>query len=465
MPGAGPYYLTEAVDGTEVALRLLHGNWTRDAAARDRFAAEAGAARRVPPYCAARILDAGVENEEAYLVSEYVAGRSLLEVISDTGGLAAAELETLALGSATGLASVHQAGLVHGGFGPDHVIMSAQGPRIIEFGITPPYGPATPSADMLAWAQTMVFAAAGRPPADLADLDLLPDPLRDAVTGCLAGDPALRPTARSIVLDLLDDPDPPGGPLATAARRAAQATQDAAYAAEAEPVGRPGRAGHGTAGRGAGGRGARAGRQPRQRQAADDAGDPRGSRGSRSAAADRPASRAPGRRGALPIVAAVVVIVAIAVVLVHVVQNAGGGRPQAQAEQLKTPDPRSTSPVSSTLPPPASPTTLVPASFAGSWSGQARQVNPSDVFDVKLTLTSGASGGTIAYSSASFSCSGALTPQSSKQGKLSLDQGIVTGQSTCANGKVTLSVNPGGTLRFRFRGKSGPAASGTLSRK
>jgi hypothetical protein len=468
MPGAGPYYLTEAVDGTEVALRLLHGNWTRDAAARDRFTAEAGAARRVPPYCAARILDAGVENEEAYLVSEYVAGRSLLEVISDTGGLAAAELEALALGSAAGLASVHQAGLVHGGFGPEHVIMSAAGPRIIEFGITPPYGPATPSADMQAWAQTMVFAATGRPPAALTDLDLLPDPLREAVTGCLAGDPALRPTARSIVLDLLDDPDPPGGPLATAARRVAQAAQDAAYAAEAEP-GRPGRAGHAAGGRsgrgGRSGQGGRSGPQPRQRQAADGERDPRGSRGSRSAAADRPASRAPGRRGALPIVAAVVVIVAIAVVLVHVVQNAGGGRPQAQAEQLKTPDPRSTSPVSSTLAPPASPATLVPASFAGSWSGQARQVNPSDVFDVRLTLTSGASGGTIAYSSASFSCSGALTLQSSKQGQLTLDQGIVTGQSTCANGKVTLSVNPGGTLRFRFRGKSGPAASGTLARK
>src|SRR5256886_9104466 len=60
--------------------------------------------------------------------------------------------------------------------------------RVIEYGITPPYGPATPSADMLAWAQTMVFAAVGRPPATFSDLDALPGALRQAVADCLAGD-------------------------------------------------------------------------------------------------------------------------------------------------------------------------------------------------------------------------------------------------------------------------------------
>jgi eukaryotic-like serine/threonine-protein kinase len=208
MPGPGPFYLATGPHGSEVTVKLLSGDWIHDAAARDRFAAEAASAQRVPPFCAARILDAGVEDGHAYLVSEYIAGSSLLEQVSQDGRLRPLDLQALAIGSATGLASVHEAGLVHGGFGPGHIIMSSGGPRVIEFGIIGPYGAATPAADMLAWAQTMVFAATGRPPAALADLDVLPGPLREAVTDCLTGDPSLRPTARSVVLDLIDSAEP-----------------------------------------------------------------------------------------------------------------------------------------------------------------------------------------------------------------------------------------------------------------
>ncbi|HEU5417803.1 MAG TPA: hypothetical protein VFV41_08940, partial [Streptosporangiaceae bacterium] len=227
MPGPGPFYLARAPDGAAVLLRLVSGSWTRDAAARDRFAAEAGAARQVPAYCTARILDAGVEGDHGYLVSEYVPGPSLLELASRDYRASGAGLEALALGSAAGLASVHQAGLVHGAFGPDHIILGAGGPRVIEFGITPPYGPATPAADMMAWAQTMVFAVTGRPADSLADLDPLPGPLREAVGGCLAGDPALRPAARDVVAGLLGEPGPGPATLAGGARRAAVLYQSA----------------------------------------------------------------------------------------------------------------------------------------------------------------------------------------------------------------------------------------------
>ena len=70
LPGAGPFYLAAGPDGTELSVRLLRGAWTHDAAARDRFAAEAGSARRVPPFCAARIMDFGTSEDYAYLVSE-----------------------------------------------------------------------------------------------------------------------------------------------------------------------------------------------------------------------------------------------------------------------------------------------------------------------------------------------------------------------------------------------------------
>jgi hypothetical protein len=82
---AGPVYLATAVDGSQVAITLLDGEWADDAAARDRFTAEANAARRVAPFCATRILGAGFDGGHAFLVSEYVAGPSLLEFVTAEG--------------------------------------------------------------------------------------------------------------------------------------------------------------------------------------------------------------------------------------------------------------------------------------------------------------------------------------------------------------------------------------------
>ena len=90
---------------------------------------------------------------------------SLLEVVAADGLLDGSDLEAAAIGMASGLAAVQQAGLVHGNFGPEYVIMASDGtPHVVEFGITPPFGTATPAGDMLAWAKTVVFAATGRPP-------------------------------------------------------------------------------------------------------------------------------------------------------------------------------------------------------------------------------------------------------------------------------------------------------------
>ena len=126
----------------------------------------------------ARILDAGVEGSQPYLITEFVSGPTLAEVVHREGPLPVAELRALAVGCATGIASIHQAGLVHGQFGPDMVVVGPDGPRVVDFSITPPYGAATPAADILAWAQVVDFAAAGHLPASAADLAALPDDLR-----------------------------------------------------------------------------------------------------------------------------------------------------------------------------------------------------------------------------------------------------------------------------------------------
>src|SRR5215469_10997711 len=97
IPSDDPIFIGIDPAGAEVAISLLRGDWARDAAARDRFAAEAAVAKRVPPFCAARVLDAGQDASGAYLVSEYIPGPSLLELISAEGVRSGHELDAVAI--------------------------------------------------------------------------------------------------------------------------------------------------------------------------------------------------------------------------------------------------------------------------------------------------------------------------------------------------------------------------------
>jgi hypothetical protein len=432
MPAAGPVYLARTVDGSEVTVTLLGGDLAADGAARDRFAAEASVARRVAPFCAARILDSGLDGGQAFLVSEYVAGPSLLEVISAGGVRHGTELEALAVGAATGLAAIHQAGLVHGSFGPEHLLLSAAGPRVVEFGITPPYGAATPAADMLAWAQTVVFAAAGSPSGH-GDLEVLPEPLRQMIAACLSTDPAARPAARSVLQQLLGDDNPPAGLLAQGSRRSAQASVSAVPAPMATP---------------------------------------RTTTRTTTRAGHRPPRRPAGRRrmiAALSAAGALILVVLAALLINHWLtgrSQAGALRPESDGGTIASPAAGSgASSAPARQSPAPSATAVVPGALAGTWLGQARQTNPSDVFRVRVTLTAGGHTGTISYSGATFSCSGDLSMVAFADGTLTMDQGIVTGQTTCANGTVTLRQGSFGTLIFTFQGRSGPAARGTLAKR
>jgi eukaryotic-like serine/threonine-protein kinase len=405
MPSAGPTYLAKTIDGTDVTITLLDGDWTADPAERDRFTAEANAASRVAPFCAARILGSGFEGKQAFLVSEYVPGPSLRELTTEEGPWEGRDLEALAIGTATGLAAIHQAGLVHGDFGPGYVVLSAEGPRVIEFGITPPYGSATPAADMRAWAQTVLFAAAGGP-ADPAyqDLELLPDPLRTLVARCLSGGPGDQPSARSVVVELLGDSDPAAGVLGEGSRRAA-----AAAVAPAPPE---------------------APEAPRRGRT----------------------RRAVTLWWAAGVAACIIVAIAVAI---HIAQsNSGQPSPAPAAAKTASPTPHASKPTRRVK---------VPASMAGTWSGQASQASPSGVLTVtvKVSLASGTTGGTVSYSGP-FSCLDNLSAVSDELGTLTMDQGIVKGP--CQNGVVTLIRLSGSTMQFSFKGKGAPAATGTLNK-
>ncbi len=164
LSGEGPVYLATTADGSEVAIMLPPGAYPGGAGL-DCFVAEAAAARRVTPFCAARLLDAGTDAGRPFLVSEYVAGPSLAELVTSAGPVAAADLAALAIGCATGLAAVHQAGLVHGSFGPGHVILGSAGPRLIGYAITPALRPGHSGGCHAAWARTVGYVAAGSTPA------------------------------------------------------------------------------------------------------------------------------------------------------------------------------------------------------------------------------------------------------------------------------------------------------------
>ncbi|MCO5970641.1 ABC transporter substrate-binding protein [Actinoallomurus soli] len=239
--GQGAVYLGDAPDGRQVAVKLLHAQFSGDAKARARFAGELASAKRVAPFCTARILDADVEGDTPYLVSEYIDGPSLRQVVDAEGPRWGDTLQRLAIGTVTALAAIHEAGIVHRDFKPSNVLLAADGPRVIDFGIaraldatgtlsstavgTPSYmspeqisglgvGPAT---DVFAWGCTIVFAATGSPPFGQDSipavmnrilhqepyLGMLTGPLRELVATCLAKDPGRRPTAQQILLRLL----------------------------------------------------------------------------------------------------------------------------------------------------------------------------------------------------------------------------------------------------------------------
>jgi serine/threonine protein kinase len=412
MPAGGPVYLGQTPEGSEVSITLLDGEWAGDGAARDRFTNEANAASRVAPFCAARILGAGFEGGHAFLVREYVAGPSLLELVADEGPWEGADLEALAIGTATGLAAIHQAGLVHGDFGPEYVVLGANGPRVIEFGITPPYGAATPAADMRAWARTMLFAAAGGPadPADPEDLNLLPEPLRALVIQSTSADPANQPSARSAVIELLGDDDPPAGVFGEGARRARLA------AVQPPPA-----------------------------------------KDERTELPHRPR----GRRGVAIWWATGVVVCILAIVVAIRFAQSQSSEPSAAKP---SPSQQASASTASGAAAPT-PSVTVPASLAGTWTGQARQTSQSGTFSVGVTvnLTAGAPGGTVRYTG-QFTCLDDLSLVSDSFGILTLNQAVVKGP--CQPGVVTLSPDPAGSsgLAFSFKGQGAPAATGTLQK-
>jgi serine/threonine protein kinase len=254
MGSQGVVYLARDPEDKLVAVKTLHAGLLDDAKAAARFVKELDTARKVAPSCTAQVLAANPGPNQPYLVTEYIDGPSLKQAVRELGPPPNDELRRLAIATATALAAIHEAGVVHRDFNPANVLLGPDGPRVIDFGIasaldgttvttnnpigTPSYmAPEQiagysvgPPADVFAWAGVTVFAATGRPPfgddSILAimerimngepDLNGLPGPLRELVRWCLAKEPAERPTAKQICDQLAGGADAPAPPSAAA---------------------------------------------------------------------------------------------------------------------------------------------------------------------------------------------------------------------------------------------------------
>jgi hypothetical protein len=279
--GQGVVFLGRATDGTDVAIKLLHRELTEDETARVRFLREIEFAKQVASFCTAQILDADIEGERPYLVSEYVPGPSVLQLVQTDGPISGGALGRLAIGTATALVAIHQAGVIHRDFKPANVLIGPGGPRVIDFGIARVFNSSntmtsrvigTPAfmapeqlrgrqfgkeADIFCWGATMVYAATGRPPFgndsipaviqralnEEPDLGDITEPLRGLIASCLAKRPADRPDARTLLMRLLGE-EGSGGVMSRAVRTGSAAEDPAAILVKiAEATARPA-AGH-----------------------------------------------------------------------------------------------------------------------------------------------------------------------------------------------------------------------------
>ncbi|WP_040702840.1 serine/threonine protein kinase [Nocardiopsis ganjiahuensis] len=258
--GMGVVYGAQDVYGLCVAVKTVHADFARESRFRETFAREVEMLARANGVSTARLHASDTGAEVPWLAFDYVPGRDLRAHVREFGPLEGGMLHAFALGMAEGLAALHAAGIAHRDIKPGNVILSPDGPKIVDFGIAVEIGTersadasasygtpgwtaperysgasADPSADVFAWGGLVVLAATGRQPfgsgaaAELArrvregefDATGVPEDLLGLVEAALSVDPEQRPSSEELVRALLPAPEAgpegqPGRPQTTA---------------------------------------------------------------------------------------------------------------------------------------------------------------------------------------------------------------------------------------------------------
>ncbi|WP_206619535.1 serine/threonine-protein kinase [Streptomyces hoynatensis] len=261
--GMGSVYLARSDRGRTVAVKLVQPELAAQPEFRQRFQHEVDAARRVGGEWTAPVLDCDTEAETPWVATGYVAGPSLHEVVADSyGPLPERTLFVLANGLVKALRDIHAAGLVHRDLKPSNVMITIDGPRVIDFGIARALesgegltrtGAAvgspgfmspeqcrgetlTAASDIFCLGSVLTFAATGRTPFGDAnsamtalmlrivqgeqDLEGVPEAVKPLIESCLTQDPTQRPSLDQLLqyTDIPDAGDEPWLPGALVAR-------------------------------------------------------------------------------------------------------------------------------------------------------------------------------------------------------------------------------------------------------
>ncbi len=239
--GMGRVFLGLSAGGRPVAVKVIRAELAADPEFRIRFGREVAAARQVSGLFTALVVDADVDGPVPWLATAYVAGPSLSEAVSSHGPMSFRSALVLAAGLAEGLSAIHAASVVHCDLKPSNVLLSQDGPRVIDFGISRAAEAVSvagaglvvgspgfmspeqavgeevgPPSDVFSLGAVLAFAATGRGPfgegssPELAyrlvysqpNLDPTPAELRPLVEHCLAKDPSQRPTADELLAEV-----------------------------------------------------------------------------------------------------------------------------------------------------------------------------------------------------------------------------------------------------------------------
>ncbi len=236
--GMGKVYLSYTPGGRPVAIKVIRPEFSEDPEFRRRFKQEVQSAQRVQGLYTAPVIDSDAEGASPWLATAYVPGPSLAAAVAEHGRLPVSAVLLLVAGIAEALQVIHGAGIVHRDLKPSNVLLAADGPRVIDFGIaraadatsltssgvtvgTPTFmapeqaaGSTISSAtDVFALGQVAAYAAIGTPAFgegtshgvlyrivhEEPDLSGLPEELRELVTRCLAKDAGERPSVAEVI--------------------------------------------------------------------------------------------------------------------------------------------------------------------------------------------------------------------------------------------------------------------------
>ncbi|WP_406292905.1 protein kinase [Embleya sp. NBC_00888] len=239
--GMGRVLLSSAPDGQLVALKQVRAQFVEDDGFRARFRREVEASRKVSGAYTSAIIDADADAPEPWLTSVFVPGPSLQQAVAAVGALPEESVLRMTMGLASALTEIHRAGLVHRDLKPSNVLLADDGPRVIDFGIaraadsedgselttagwlvgSPGFmspeqargESLEPASDIFSLGTVLVMACTGACPFvgpslpqtlynvvhTEPDLSGLPDKIRPIAAGCLAKDPAARPSAAQLL--------------------------------------------------------------------------------------------------------------------------------------------------------------------------------------------------------------------------------------------------------------------------